>query len=70
MRHIIRGEPTLAEKLAAEVVLNQHQKKYGDYGRRTTSETYRMSFTPPRASQAGTSSIRTFAARSTPRISR
>jgi len=43
MRHIIRGEPTPAEKLAAEAALSQHQQKYGDYGRRKNSETYRVS---------------------------
>ncbi|MBP1015803.1 DUF4060 family protein [Serratia fonticola] len=42
MRHIIRGDPTPLERLAAEAALSAHQSRYGDYGRRKVSESYRV----------------------------
>ncbi|GAB2931237.1 DUF4060 family protein [Hafnia psychrotolerans] len=43
MRHIIRGQPTLAEQCAADAALTAHQQKYGDYARSKNCETYQVS---------------------------
>ncbi|MFV8979804.1 DUF4060 family protein [Serratia fonticola] len=37
--HIIRGNPSLLERQAA---LSAHQSRYGGYGRRKVSESYRV----------------------------
>jgi len=42
MRHIIRGAPSPIERQAAEAALLAHQSRYGDYGRRKVSESYRV----------------------------
>lgn len=42
MRHIIRGDPTPLERLAAETALASHQSRYGDYGRPKIAELYRV----------------------------
>jgi hypothetical protein len=42
MRHIIRGQPTPAERRAADAALTAHQLKYGDYARPKNCETYQV----------------------------